>query len=115
MSRSALAAEIRHLRRAMAAQRHRDESDEQLLRAFLDHRDDSAFAVLVRRHGPMVMSVCRRVLGHQQDAEDAFHLPCTRSQRRGAAQENRAGRLSAWHRLSHCPGGPARRGPAAQA
>jgi RNA polymerase sigma factor (sigma-70 family) len=72
MSHSALAAGVRHLRRAMAAQRHRDESDEQLLRAFIDRHDDSAFAVLVRRHGPMVMSVCRRVLGHQQDAEDAF-------------------------------------------
>src|SRR6516164_9447028 len=72
MSRSALAAEVRHLRSVIAAQHHRDESDEQLLHAFADNRDDSAFAILVRRHGPMVMAVCRRVLGHQQDAEDGF-------------------------------------------
>ncbi|HEY7154143.1 MAG TPA: sigma-70 family RNA polymerase sigma factor, partial [Gemmataceae bacterium] len=72
MSRSALAASVRHLRGVMAAQRHHDESDEQLLRAFAERRDESAFAVLVRRHGPMVLHVCRRVLGHQQDAEDAF-------------------------------------------
>jgi RNA polymerase sigma factor (sigma-70 family) len=56
----------------MAAQRGQDESDEQLLHAFLSRRDENAFAVLVRRHGPMVLHVCRRALGHQQDAEDAF-------------------------------------------
>ncbi|HEY7155727.1 MAG TPA: RNA polymerase sigma factor, partial [Gemmataceae bacterium] len=72
MSRSALAASIRHLRNVVAAQRRGEESDEQLLHAFTDHHDDIAFAVLVRRHGPMVMGVCRRVLRHTQDAEDAF-------------------------------------------
>jgi RNA polymerase sigma factor (sigma-70 family) len=72
MSRSALAVGVRHLRGKMAAQQRREDSDEQLLEAFLARRDESAFAVLVRRHGPMVLHVCRRVLGHEQDAEDAF-------------------------------------------
>src|SRR5215472_6898794 len=72
MSSSALAAGLRHLRGKLAAQEHREDSDEQLLHAFTSRRDDSAFAALVRRHGPMVLHVCRRVLGHQQDAEDAF-------------------------------------------
>jgi DNA-directed RNA polymerase specialized sigma24 family protein len=47
-------------------------SDGQLLEMFVRRREESAFAALVRRHGPMVLSVCRRVLRHSQDAEDAF-------------------------------------------
>src|SRR5215212_6453738 len=47
-------------------------TDAQLLADFVTRRDDAAFAALVRRHGPMVLAVCRRVLRHQQDAEDAF-------------------------------------------
>ncbi len=72
MSENALAASLRHLRSQMAGQRRNEESDEQLLDAFLIRRDEDAFAVLVRRHGPMVLHVCCRVLGQQQDAEDAF-------------------------------------------
>jgi RNA polymerase sigma factor (sigma-70 family) len=47
-------------------------NDHQLLDRFVRLGDDSAFAEVVRRHGPMVHGVCRRALDREQDAEDAF-------------------------------------------
>jgi RNA polymerase sigma factor (sigma-70 family) len=46
--------------------------DTQLLARFVSGRDATAFSALVARHGPMVLGVCRRLLRHSQDAEDAF-------------------------------------------
>jgi len=43
-----------------------------LLTAFIERREPEAFESLVQRHGPMVLGVCQRILGHAQDAEDAF-------------------------------------------
>src|SRR5258708_6245317 len=57
-----------HLRRLAAPAA----SDAVLLARWSEQRDEAAFAELVARHGPMVLGVCRRVLGDEHTAEDAF-------------------------------------------
>src|SRR5579864_6377934 len=63
---------IRHLRRAVLRQDAASRTDGQLLGSFIDQKDEAAFEALVRRHGPMIFGVCRRVVGNHHDAEDAF-------------------------------------------
>jgi RNA polymerase sigma factor (sigma-70 family) len=60
-----------HLRRSVEQDAAGD--DAQLLTAFINNRDEAAFASLVKRHGPMVWRVCRRLLNHH-DAEDCFQV-----------------------------------------
>jgi RNA polymerase sigma factor (sigma-70 family) len=63
---------IQHLRRAALLQDMVGSTDGQLLESFSARRDEAAFAALVRRHGPMVLGVCCRILCNHHDAEDAF-------------------------------------------
>jgi RNA polymerase sigma factor (sigma-70 family) len=49
-----------------------DAPDGELLARFVNHQDESAFALLLRRHSPMVLGVCRRMLNDPHDVEDAF-------------------------------------------
>jgi RNA polymerase sigma factor (sigma-70 family) len=73
-------------------------SDDELLGRFVARRDEAAeaaFAALVDRHGPMVLGVCRRVLGDRHQAEDAFQatfLVLTRK----ASTIARRGQLANW-------------------
>ncbi len=60
------------LRRVVLVRDTADRTDGQLLTAFLRERDGDAFAALVRRHGPMVLGVARRVIGDFHTADDAF-------------------------------------------
>src|SRR5262249_1201188 len=60
------------LRRAARRQGDGGLTDGQLLARFIEHREPAAVAALVRRHGPMVWGVRRRILRNHHDAEDAF-------------------------------------------
>jgi RNA polymerase sigma factor (sigma-70 family) len=71
MASQSLSTILPHVHRLVAGGAGQQD-DAQLLEHFLRCRDESAFATLVRRHGPMVLAVCRRLLSDPHDAEDAF-------------------------------------------
>src|SRR4051812_42408481 len=47
-------------------------TDTQLVERFVAHKDEAAFALLVSRHGPVVLGVSRQVLRDVHTAEDVF-------------------------------------------
>ncbi len=71
MTMARTSAVLRHIRE-LSASAPSATDDRQLLERFTARRDEAAFEALVRRHGPMVLDVCRRVLHNAHDAEDAF-------------------------------------------
>jgi RNA polymerase sigma-70 factor (ECF subfamily) len=72
MAQGPLAPLLRHIGRLISAPAGPPVSDGQLLDRFAGQRDGEAFAALMARHGALVWGVCRRVLGQEQEAEDAF-------------------------------------------
>jgi RNA polymerase sigma factor (sigma-70 family) len=92
---------LNHLHRLVQAQSFDHVADQVLLQRFTRDRDEGAFETLLRRHGPMVLSVCRRILPHTADAEDAFQatfLVLTRKAAALAHHESAAGWL---HEVAH--------------
>jgi RNA polymerase sigma factor (sigma-70 family) len=72
MATTTLGNVLHELRRSLLCHDEAGHSDGELLECFIGRRDEAAFELLLRRHGPMVLGVCRRVLRNEADAEDAF-------------------------------------------
>jgi RNA polymerase sigma factor (sigma-70 family) len=78
--------------------------DEELLDRFLGPDKASAedaFRELVRRHGPLVLGVCRQILGRMDDAEDAFQATFLTLARKAGGIRHR-GLLECWLYLVAC-------------
>ncbi|HWY88477.1 MAG TPA: sigma-70 family RNA polymerase sigma factor, partial [Gemmataceae bacterium] len=86
---------LQYLRTVFQNPADRDLTDAELLRRFLTHREETAFALLVQRHGAMVLSVCRRVLGDAHGAEDSLQATFIVLSRR-AASIRCTGSLANW-------------------
>jgi RNA polymerase sigma factor (sigma-70 family) len=95
MAPQQLASALRHLCRSAARPGAGGLSDAQLLQRFLGQRDEGAFELLIWRHGPMVLGLCRRLLRHEQDAEDAFQATLLALARK-AGSIDRGGSVGSW-------------------
>jgi RNA polymerase sigma factor (sigma-70 family) len=81
---------LRQLHRLLGTGGLDELNDGQLLQQFVARGDEAAFAALVRRHGPMVLGVCRRLLRGGADADDAFQATFLVLFRRARALDRRA-------------------------
>jgi RNA polymerase sigma factor (sigma-70 family) len=72
MAKVPLHAVLHYLRKVSDSGETAELSDGQLLERFRQRRDETAFAALLERHGPLVLGVCDRILHNPHDSEDAF-------------------------------------------
>ena len=84
MGRGQFGPVVRQFRHLFAGNSVAGVSEWQLLHRYLDRRDEVAFEAIVSRHGPMVLGVCRRILGDAGDVEDAFQATFLILARKGA-------------------------------
>jgi RNA polymerase sigma factor (sigma-70 family) len=92
---------VSRLRSLAAAEVTAEATDCELLDRYVRHRDETAFAALVRRHGRLVWNVCRCVLPHHEDAEDAFQATFLVLARKAAALPAAAGVAGWLHGAAH--------------
>ncbi len=89
MARASFDRAMSNLRTLVAGHGLKEQGDGELLRAFARTGNQEAFAVLVKRHGPLVLAQCRRVLRQTEDAEDAFQATFVMLARQAAALAKR--------------------------
>ncbi len=95
MAAGSLSPVLNHLRKLADDVENADSDDGRLLERFVVGGDQSAFEALVRRHGPAVLALCRRVLHDGHAAEDVFQAAFLVLARRAPALDRR-GSLSGW-------------------
>jgi RNA polymerase sigma factor (sigma-70 family) len=80
---------VRRLRCQLGSSAARSRPDAELLERFATQHDEAAFAALVERYSPLVLGVCRRILGDVHDAEDAFQATFLALARKAASIRSR--------------------------
>jgi DNA-directed RNA polymerase specialized sigma24 family protein len=86
---------LEFLRATIGAEAPGDSTDADLLGRFVGTREEAAFAAILQRHGPLVLGICRRVLGNAADAEDAFQATFLVLVRK-AGSIRKSGSMSCW-------------------
>jgi len=85
---------LRHIRK-MVGDVPEEGTDQELLERFATGHEEAVFEALMQRHGPMVLGVSQRVLGHEQDAEDVFQATFLVLARKAKSIRQRAS-LASW-------------------
>jgi RNA polymerase sigma factor (sigma-70 family) len=101
MAQAHAGAILHHIQRLFGTATNEARTDAVLLQQFAVQREEGAFTTLVQRHGRMVWGVCRHVLQHEQDAEDAFQATfLVFARRAGSIRKSEA--VGSWlHGVAH--------------
>src|SRR5262245_61455648 len=95
MPRGPLNSLVRHIRKLVRTPAETGLTDAELLRRFVREQDEASFTLLVERHGRLVRSVCRHLLPHEEDVEDAFQATLlVLARRAGAIRKQRS--VASW-------------------
>jgi RNA polymerase sigma factor (sigma-70 family) len=86
---------VEHIRRSASVDAFGGLTDAELLARYAGQREEAAFEAIVRRHGPLVLGVCRRILGDTHSADDAFQATFLILARKAGAIRN-AESVASW-------------------
>src|SRR5713101_6709231 len=101
MADGSLSAIVEYIRQIARRGPAAELTDGQLLERFIAQRDEDAFSALVQRHGPLVLTVCRRVLNNSHDVEDAFQATFLVLVRKAGSIAKRESVASWLHGVAH--------------